>query len=160
ALPDGAQLYIHDLPNATTDADGRFRIPNAPAGPRPMMVQARGYAPALLDKIAVGPDLKPLEIRLETSPGFRARVVDDVGKPVEGARFHPDTWRGERTFDAFLYTDKDGRVAWDAAPREQFLANVYKVGYIGLTQVPVKAGAGEVTFTLKRALEIRGLVVD
>ena len=63
ALPDGSQIYVAKVPNTVTDADGRFRIGNAPAGKWPVLVQAKGFAPAL-SEVTAGPDTKPLEIRL------------------------------------------------------------------------------------------------
>jgi hypothetical protein len=49
---------------------------------------------------------------------LRGKVVDIEGKPVVGAFFGADTWRGHRSIDFRVDTDKDGRFEWKNAPKD------------------------------------------
>jgi hypothetical protein len=72
--------------NATTDADGRCRIDDLPAGPALVIVEADGFAFWCKDPVAIGGDA-PIEISLSVGLVVEGRVIDDVtGAAVSGAK--------------------------------------------------------------------------
>jgi len=93
----GYDRFAPTLPTVTTNERGEFTLENCARGPSIVTVQAAGFAPQIGD-VRVEVHTRPVEIRL-TEPGsvLRGKVVDIAGKPVAGAFFAADTWRGHRS---------------------------------------------------------------
>ena len=108
-------------PETTTDADGRFELPNCRKGASGVTVQADGFAPQMI-KLVVGPEAKPLEFRLEPANTLRVRAVDPNGEPLVGVSFLAYQWPADSSpaFHAIRFhglTDAEGRLAWTAPAR-------------------------------------------
>jgi uncharacterized GH25 family protein len=123
----GAKAIVgHDIwgspekPNAKTDDRGRFTIVNCEPGPTIVTVQAEGFAPQFLDA-QIGDRTEPLAFKLEKGEVLRVRLVDVQGKPVAGAFFAPDTWRGHRSIMHRKDTDAQGLYEWRGAPPDVVL---------------------------------------
>src|SRR5262249_7554385 len=105
----GHDTFGPNHPTATTNERGEFTLENCERGPSIVPVQADGFAPQIVN-VGVHEHTRPIEIQL-TEPGsvLRGKVVDVDGKPLAGAFFGADTWRGHRSLRLHVITDKDGR---------------------------------------------------
>ena len=91
---------------------------------------------------------------------LRGKVVDIEGKPVAGAWFGADSWRGRRSIHFSVKTDKDGRFEWKNAPKDVVLYDVGKFGYMSSRHVPLTAMDREQVITIYPELVITGRVSD
>ncbi len=156
----GADINGANPPRAVSDGSGGFTLENCDAGVVVVTVQKPGFAPEIRDVPVAGPDDRPVEFRLGPASTLRVRVVDREGRPIVGAAFGVDTWRGRRSLRAQARTDAEGRVAWTSAPRDEVLCDVYHEGHMGRRLVPLVAGGPETTLTMDPELEISGRVTD
>ncbi len=69
-----------NFPSALTDAGGRFRIGQVPAGTQTVTAQSPRRAPELAD-VVVAPGMKPVEFRLGPGHPIRGRVVNSASRP-------------------------------------------------------------------------------
>lgn len=82
---------ILDLFETATGADGRFDLRNLPPGRYDLMAWGRGFAPLTLPNLEIPEGAATTDLgTLVLAPGvaLEGRVVDDAGKPVEGAQIH------------------------------------------------------------------------
>ena len=162
----GARAFIGDdsfdpfISTATTNEQGEFTLENCPAGPKIVTIQADDFAPYVRD-VRVDERTAPVEIQL-TEPGslLRGKVVDIQGKPVAGAFFGADSWRGRRSIHFTIKTDKDGRFEWKSAPNDVVLYDTGKFGYMSSRHVPLTAADREQVITIYPELVITGRVSD
>ena len=101
-----------------------------------------------------------LTVKLGRPRPMTGRVVDSAGKPIPDVFVNIDTWRGYRSLGVFLKTDALGRFRWDDAPPEEFLINVSRTGFAGITFRRVSPGQKDLTLVLKRSLSISGQIKD
>ncbi len=153
-------------PQTKTDAQGRFELKNCRKGPSAVTVQAEGFAPQMI-QLAVGPDAKPLEFRLQPGATIRARVVDPRGKPLFGARLRAYAWpvdkSGYGSFHAIRFvgsTDAEGRLAWTSAPPDPVVFHVSKTDYMTNFGQVLTASPREQVIALHPRLVIQGAVTD
>lgn len=153
-------------PSYKTDAAGHYKINNAPQRSPGLRQDGtlitffkKGYAP----EMNIVPGLrKATVVDVVLSPGQRltGQVVDQEGKPVQGAWVVPDHWRGVRPFAcARLQTDAQGRFTWEEAPTDEVVFDFLKEGYLPSRNVPLKAGEEKI-LTLSKPVTITGTVVD
>ncbi len=162
----GAEVVMgHDRwgtnpPSGWTDERGQFILENCDAGPTMVTVQARGFAP-WIHEVRVVERTPPMEVTL-TEPGaiIRGKVVDVQGRPVAGAFFTADTWRGFRSLRFHVDTDKDGRFERRDAPKDVVLFDIGKEGYMAARHVPLTASDREQSVILYSELVIEGRVTD
>ncbi len=155
----GHDVWGSDPPTAKGDASGVFTLNNCPEGPSVVTVQAPGFAPELRD-VRVGDGGEPIEFRLGPSATLRIRVVDRDGKPVVGAFFAADTWRGHRSIRFRADTDARGQIAWKDAPRDVVLCDMGKPGFMARRRVPLTASEVEQTITFDPELILSGRVTE
>jgi beta-lactamase regulating signal transducer with metallopeptidase domain/protocatechuate 3,4-dioxygenase beta subunit len=145
-----------------TDELGEYTLRNCEAGPAIVTAQAEGFAPEFREVTV--PNRGVVEapvIRLGKSSTLRVRVVDRAGKPVAGAYFGADTWRGHQwSLRVRIQTDAAGRIAWTSAPSDEVLFDIWKVGYMRRRHLPLKASNTEQVVTLDPELVISGSVTD
>jgi beta-lactamase regulating signal transducer with metallopeptidase domain/thiol-disulfide isomerase/thioredoxin len=146
-------------PETTSDDRGNFVLRNCKPGKSLVTVQAEGFAPQF-QEVTVTENTEPLEFRLEPGRTMRIRVVDSNGKPIAGAVFASDTWRGYRTLEFRGHTDANGRLEWPSAPPDAVLCDVLKTGFMANRRVSLTASDDEHVVTLLPELVIRGSVVD
>src|SRR5205085_123709 len=105
------------------------------AGPTIVTVQAEGFAPQFRD-VRVQDRTAPVEFKL-AEPGsvVRGKVVDIQGKPVAGAFVAADTWRGHRSIQFRVDTDKEGRFEWRSAPKDVVLYDIGKEDFMASRHV-------------------------
>lgn len=84
--PDPSLATSHDVVTATSDADGRFALPNLPAATLTFEVDALGFASRCESIDLRDRGSRERTIALRQAPALRGRVVDPKGQPVPGAR--------------------------------------------------------------------------
>ena len=157
--PDRNQATFHsEVPITTTDERGRFRFPHARPGRLVLQVLAKGHAPELTP-VAAAAGMPPVAILLGPARRLEGRVVDSQGRPIAEAFVVIDTWRTFRSLGVFLWSDADGRFAWNDAPADRVLINASHTGYSGVHWRPATAGDA-IVLTLKRSVSISGRVRD
>jgi WD40 repeat protein/beta-lactamase regulating signal transducer with metallopeptidase domain/uncharacterized GH25 family protein/glutathione peroxidase-family protein len=187
----GASIYYKELsavdrpgsPVVTSDASGRFQIPNIKpsedasrrgrrfpsryddSAKTILTVQARGYTPAMLEADRSPPG-KPLEISLKPGQAIQGRVVDENGKPVAGVSIWVSRWQNRSgRLCLTATTDADGRFHLNDAPLSDITYTFRKEGYMMLEDFPMSPGTKEqekrsYTVTLQSPLRVAGSIVD
>ena len=155
----GSDRFGSRDPKVTTDAEGRFRFPACKPQSLVITVQASRYAPQIVRHQAGGADSEPLVIRLEPARTLRGQVVDAAGQPLADVHVAADTWRGHRSLNVRLTTDREGRFHWNSAPDDAVLFDFLKEGYMSLRRTALVAG-DEHRIVLSRPLALFGSVVD
>jgi RNA polymerase sigma-70 factor (ECF subfamily) len=116
------------VPDAVTDAAGRFRIDGLIAGDHAVAVEAAGHARHLRARVGVREsDQRELgELRVDRGERLACRVVDAEGRAVAGAEvrvaLRPRVGlTGVLFADPARTTGADGECAFDALPRGEFV---------------------------------------
>jgi len=160
AVPD-AQVSVFDKGKrlkAVTDGDGKFELQNASMGKHQLTIECDGYA-KLKKEVEVGPnENKPVNIELGTASYIKGRVIDSGGNSLEKARLYL-TCKDPR-YSAYKSTKYDGRFAFDDVPEGRYTLTVKKEGYCTLVMNDVKADDDACAVTLKKAVSIKGHVLD
>jgi len=155
----GGVLASNRIPAETTAPDGRFAYAAAPGEHVVLTVKAKGCAPEL-KQFAMPEQKQDLTIQLSAGHHFAGRVLDPEGKPIPFAWVYPDTWRGNRSLETRLHADQDGRFVWDEAPADTVYCDVAAEGFQRQSRVPLTAADHDFNVTLRRALHVRGTVID
>jgi beta-lactamase regulating signal transducer with metallopeptidase domain/thiol-disulfide isomerase/thioredoxin len=155
----GFDRFGSNDPAARCDENGHFILKNCKPGRSLVTIQADGFSPQAKE-VVIGDKNKALFFVLEPGHTLRARVVDSIGKPIKGAFFAADTWRGHRSLQFRVDTPEDGRVAWKSAPADTVICDMGKSGYMSARNVAIKPDAEEQTVTMYPVLEISGSVTD
>lgn len=179
----GADVYVEDREGwgrwprpvsdtATTDAEGRFSIADAPSGQLFAIATASGRAPGEAEVGNAGPGRarEGVTITLKDGGSLRGRVLDAQGAPVAGASvaFSPEEERrrrggggsvGPRT--APVTSAADGTYFIDSLPESSgYLAASSERGS-GVVVVGVTAGSETIAdVTLESTGFVSGRVVD
>lgn len=78
-------LEPRKAPDATTDADGRFKLEDLRSGERfHLLLRREGFLPAVVAAVRT-PATSPLAVVLRPGLGVRGRVVDVEDRPIAGA---------------------------------------------------------------------------
>jgi RNA polymerase sigma factor (sigma-70 family) len=159
ALGSDRQIMQRGFPSVSADSEGRFRFGHVPAGAQTVTARAPGRSPEFTD-VVVSPELKPLEFRLGPGHLLKGRVVNQEGKPVDGATVQAMNWRGHMSLDWRTKTDAEGRFTWDSAPPDPVLLTLTRPGFVMLGQREFRPGKEETTVTMYPPLRVRGKVTD
>ena len=171
-VPGGAEERSRQT---TTDAEGRFTLPNCPVSKRAVIVGfAAGFAGQWLNT-TVGPDVQPVELVLPPGKPIKLRIVDTAGKPIRNAYGWTNSWgqftsyglilsqmlRDEKNWGApqILPVDDTGLWTWNDAPAGPITITVEAPGFMG-QRVELEGGKETKTITLAMSLQIAGKVVD
>lgn len=148
------------LSSVETDADGGFSLRNLPPGPRQFTISAQGFAPERLST-EMKPDLSPVTVQLRRGARLKLLAVDQGGSAVAGARIQLEEWRGDRNaLEWGGFTDATGRIEWDSAPYDELRVCALKPAFVSSRENRVRAGEEEQVITLRRQVQISGLVID
>ena len=142
----GAKVYYNAsrdvgnaIPPVTTDADGAFAL-GVPPGTTPrLVVEKKGFAPAL-SKPLVGNAQQSVKVTLPPPSALTGRVIDGAGRGVAGAFVFIRNWHGQNTLGQRLQTDADGQFAWNDAPADAVTADVYGDGLVAARNAELKPG--------------------
>jgi hypothetical protein len=145
-----------------SDSQGRFRFVLYEAGMAHIVAQAHTYAPQHR-AVEAERGLKPLSLVLAKGNLLQGRVVDEAGKPIEGAEVSVGSWLDLPLLSWRAQTDGEGRFSWDSAPADAVGLSVSKAGFNGLNlrvSAAATAGVEEAPFRLTKAFQLTGKVVD
>jgi len=143
-----------------TDDKGHFEMLNLRAGEMMLTVQSPDWAPQTLPvTLTNGP--QNLTISLKAGAALKGRVVDEMGKPVAGARAQLDrAGNAPLEFDWSAEADDEGRFAWSAAPEGEHPYMVAANGFHPRSIPAWTAGGPEKVITLRHEKDGDGVEVD
>ncbi len=150
---------LEAVPEAVTDAEGRFVLHNVPRGSIILTAQAQGRAPDL-KWVNPGPEMSRVEFRLGPGHTIRGRIVDAHDRPIAGAPIAADEWRVHHSLRWSTRTDAEGRFRWDDAPADAFRVDLGTLGFTSKRFWNARPNAPEQTITMRRPLRVRGRVTD
>ncbi|HVT87582.1 MAG TPA: sigma-70 family RNA polymerase sigma factor [Tepidisphaeraceae bacterium] len=145
--------------NAPTDADGKFEITGVAKNIGTAVVNARGFAPQLI-QYGTSDKPKPAEVRLDPPSKIEGFVVEANGQPVAGARVEVDQWRGTYALAWNARTDRDGHFEWDQAPGDEFTLTILGKNRSTVDSYRIIPGQPPVRITIYPIQKISGRVVD
>ncbi len=147
-----------------TDEEGKFALDDLLEGYTAfrIVVTAKGFAPAKLS-VEPGTAETPGSVNVTLTPGHgvRGRVVDEHGRPAEGAFVTPRSpaypFQGVKQI---VRTGKDGGFVFDSLPGEAVF-DVFMPGYARMSRLSLPLDGDElITMALEAPGVIRGRVVD
>ena len=156
--------FFNALREAKTDANGEYRLTGGAPAMAKIVVSAQGRATDMKE-LRIGPDLEPVDFRMQPGGKVRIRVLDENGKPVPKARISFQGWRGSG-FDHFefddvdRYADENGVWEWKEAPLDEFQVDISPLDGMQLGRQSIVARDKEYVFRLPPTLVISGSVVD
>jgi|GEM_PF-1840967 len=157
-----------DSREVKTAADGTFVARGCVPGKTVLTASAKGYAATTIG-IEATTNSEPHRLILRAGFALRMRVVGPEGEPVAGAnvwlntmaRMNPDDDKDPLVQAEFApRTDKDGRVEWNEAPKEELTFDIHGTGYMRKNEVKIAANGVEQIVRLDPALTISGTVRD
>ncbi len=147
------------IPAIKTDEQGHFAFGAKPGVQVVVTVKAQKHAPELKEFL-MGEKPQHLDIHLTPGNTIEGKIVDTAGKPIQGVSLYTDTWRGHRTIDTRINTDKDGHFVWKSAPADAVMMDIYKMGYADDRKHAMTASTQPVVVTLNKPLRVAGKVID
>jgi uncharacterized GH25 family protein len=149
-----------DEPNAKSDAEGRFAVPVHEKGKEWFTFEAAGFAPQMVELDVNAESAKRLVVvKLRPGAFFKAKVVDEAGKPLPGVKMIADRWQEKRTLWFEGMTDAEGRMEWRGAPPDAVKWTLLGKDRI-VRDLPISADGTEQVVVLRPALRFTGTVVD
>jgi hypothetical protein len=147
-----------EVPAATSDAAGEFKMVSVPHEATSLLATARGYATTSASLAARAQSTEATEhvvrLRLAAAPPIRGDVLDAEGRPVSA---RVTACEGER-YGAETLSGKDG--SFELPPSTVGCAAVaFLDGFAPSEEVALAAG-GRVTLRLQAGGSIEGVVVD
>lgn len=153
---------------STSDKDGRYGFTGLPPGEKVQAMRALkpGFISQFKDTIPTG---RQVDFAMMSGVPLSGRVVDvDTGQPIAGVRVKGWFATGKVTSDAptqfrwneNVYTDKDGRYAYEGVPDKNVQFLFHHVDYEDANEFrEIPSGKPNVQeFKLKRGLVIEGVV--
>ncbi|MHC5542121.1 carboxypeptidase-like regulatory domain-containing protein, partial [Singulisphaera rosea] len=150
--------FLDNLRRTTSDAEGLFRFRFSPDDSILLGISAKGYA---CTEWTVQTSRTPVEIRLARGRTIRGRVLDEQQKPVVNAFICiPNRMaRKYKSESIRLWTDAEGRFAWDGAHESGASLSFSKKGYLELEQ-SLNPSDGETVVAFEPCLTINVKVLD
>ena len=160
---------------SSTDAEGRFEIPDQASGTYDLRVSAEGFAPATVPGLRVGAGGGEVDLGtvvLSLGAVVEGRVEDLEGRPVAGAEVRVEPANQPRSFGSAAVSfrpsseaatsDGAGRfVLSDLLPGQPVTLTVIKAGYSSELVSSVMAPTGEpLEVILRLAARLSGRVLD
>jgi beta-lactamase regulating signal transducer with metallopeptidase domain len=130
-----------------------------------LIFEAEGYAPALVGpfRAKAGETISGIKVFLDRGFGAAAHVVDENGKPIEGAEVRGSLMTGENTIGSGFrrLSDSKGIAAMTHLAEGNYRFDIHKAGLQPLEGfVQPVAPRQPITFTLAHAKPLRGVVVS
>jgi hypothetical protein len=155
--------FHNDIRQATTTADGTYKLVGCEPRMARIVVSAKGRA-LDLQEVRVAEGMPPVNFQMKQGGHLRIRVVDEAGKPVSKARIFFQEWRGHIEYFEFDhvpgYADENGVWEWNEAPLDEIKADICRPNGMHLDSRLFRARAEEFVFQTPPALIVTGQVVD
>lgn len=151
-----------------SDDEGRFALRGARPGSYELRTQSSKHVPGRLAvSLEKGEKEHGIEVELASGAAVAGRVVDDLGRPLEGMRVHAQRMRsmGPVVIDGFgggeaAVTDAQGAFTIGGLTDERVTLRVTGKGHAPAVRNDVPVGAGDVLLEMSRNGGVRGRVVD
>ncbi|MAB88304.1 MAG: hypothetical protein CMJ90_02450 [Planctomycetes bacterium] len=142
----------------TTGARGEFCLGAPMRGELILRVTYPGLAPHV-GPVHPGPDVPPLEIKLERGNVLGGRVLDEGGRPIAGATlsFYLDK---PRDLGRWADTDQSGHWLVEGLPLGVVQLECFEYGYIPVEKNDVPTGRRDLDVVMTRSGGIKGTIVD
>jgi beta-lactamase regulating signal transducer with metallopeptidase domain len=148
-----------DRHQVKTGPDGRFVFHNVKEGNCLFSVLAKSRK-AASKSVKVKPEMEDIVFRLDPGNVIRARVQNEAGDGLSGARVALDgNGNMDQAVEFSTTTDGDGRFQWDSAPDEPQQFYFYVSGYEEKRNTALKPNEDNVV-TMRRSRHVDGRVVD
>ncbi len=162
-----------DVFDASTDAEGHYRLPNLPASRYDLWVKGSGFAPTRVPGIELPAEELNLPgpwdlgtVTLGPSVSVRGKIQDEQGRGIEGAEIQANPTRtllGHWDNEVLLKLESDAEGEFsldDLAPSQTLSISVQAEGYLRLEVAIVQAPQDDLRLTLKQGSRLTGRVVD
>ncbi len=170
----GAQLYLDSMffqaseePNparlsVTSDSFGAFEFKNVAAGHRSLLVEAEGFAHALINGLNFrAQDVVERDVTLDVAEMICGRVVGPGNEPVAEAQVQALSFSNSgQQCREITSTDADGTFCLSSIAPGKYLVAVHADGYMPANQRQVQAGDTNVLLEMKTQATVTGKVVD
>lgn len=148
---------------AISEQDGAYRIERALIGTFGLVAECDGYLTAFVSPFAVeeGAQVGPIDLVLTPAPTIEGVILDEEGRPLEGARVSGVPVGGG--WAAAAHSDADGRFRLFLPQEQPHIVNVECTGFArwGSEEGPkVAARTKDLRVVLQATPKIRFLVVD
>lgn len=156
----GSQMASNKMEPQLTNAEGQFLYTAKEGEKVTLTITAPGHSPEIAS-FMLGDETHELTVYLEESETMFGRIIGPDDEPVPFAWVFPDTWRGSRALETRVQADKDGKFLWKDAPYDEVKCYIDGTaqGYLR-EEVRLVASEKEIVIRLKRALRVKGTVVD
>ena len=136
---------------------GEYRFPLPPAGGYSFRVDAPGHTRTYDEAVVNGP--RTFTVRLEAGRSIRGVVLDDSGRPIEGAEIHAGTFLFAVGPESEARSDAGGSFVLHGLSDGEIDVCASKDGFEDEDWQRVCPGEPEMRFTLKRCRPFLGRVV-
>ncbi len=128
------------MPEAITDADGRFRLGSVISGQTLIHAFSDDFAPAMREVTAnIG---KPVEVNFTLEPGnpVTGRITDPQGNPLNDVWLVTDTWNGVRMFKRETRSNAQGHFEFPHMPDTPVEVDIMKQNFVSNRNFKVTGG--------------------
>jgi beta-lactamase regulating signal transducer with metallopeptidase domain len=155
--------FHNDIREATTGADGVYRLTGCEPRMTKIVVSAKGRATDM-QKIRIDPQMEPVNFQMQPGGMVRIHVLDAQGKPVPKARIFFQRWRGRFDYFEFnhvsQYANEKGVWEWHEAPLDEFKADICPPDGMNLAEQPLIPRDQPYVFRLPPPFVVSGKVID
>ncbi|WP_010585806.1 M56 family metallopeptidase [Schlesneria paludicola] len=159
-----ARVASYHIRQVMTETDGTYKLPGCATNTTRIVVFANGRAPEAKD-VLIEPAMTPVDFQMQPGAKIRVKILDEADKPIPMAHLIFRGWRGT-SFGYFEFdqvnrhADEQGIWEWDAAPLDEFQADICRPNGLCLAKQTLKARDEEYVFRLPAALVVVGKVID
>ena len=155
--------FLNELREATTAADGTYRLSGCEPKLVRIVVSAKGKATDM-QEVRVEPEMKPIDFQMQPGGTIRIRVLDEQDRPIPKTRIFFQRWRGRFEYFEFdhasQYADEQGVWTWNEAPLDLIEADICRPNGMQMVNRPLIARDEEYVFRPPPALVITGKVIN
>lgn len=160
----GARMTLKGLGNyerAFTDAQGHYRLELVEMGTYYFEVVAPRHRDLRNEKRELTRSSEPMDFTLARAISISGKLVDEHGKPVEGARFSLNQSEEDSASDAEdgIRTDEDGQFVLDVARSGTWKVSIRHERFLP-QELSVQAPAEDVRWVLQEGAVVEGSVTD
>lgn len=168
----GTSTHAGNKKTTKTDADGEFKLQDLRPDRSMILVQAKGFAPAMLALEENGD--QRFDVTIEEPHFAEIRVVDAAGKPIAGASVTVDAKTpvlgrlySSMVIGADIYrsigstvTDHNGAARLTDLPPEGTVVSIWKKGYAAPWDMRIRTDSTDNVIVMRGRPQIAGKVVD
>jgi protocatechuate 3,4-dioxygenase beta subunit len=146
---------------ALTDAQGQYRLEMVEVGTYSFEVDAPRYRDIREERRELTLGAGPVDFTLERAVSISGKIVDEQGRPVEGARFTltQSTEDSAHGAEDDIRTDEDGQFVLDVARAGSWKVAIQH-GQFFPQELSIQAPAEDVRWVLRKGGVVEGSVTD